>query len=119
MNTKMNSYNPSESLSYDSTHTLLYTFQYKGASAELLATMSGNVAGGATMTTEFDCGFTVPVDHELTEKHVVFYDDNDKGQPYREVGSILFYYPNGDTIEIDLEDCSDFLIGIQIIKFTP
>ena len=117
MKTKMDYYNANENLNYDTSHSLLYTFQYKEATAQVFTTMSGNVTGAATMTTEFDCGFTVPANHELTKKHVVFYDDEDEANDYREVGSIVFYYPNGDTIEIDLESCADYVVGIQIVGY--
>jgi len=115
---KMNYYQPDETMSFDQSHTILYTFQYEDAFAQIVTTMGGNVAGGNVMTTEFDCGMTVPVEHELTKKHVTFYSDEDEELPYREVGTIIFYYPDGDTIEIDLEDCTNYLIGIQIIGYT-
>lgn len=114
---KMHYYQPEETMSFDQTHTLLYTFQYENAFAQLITTMGGNVSGGSTMQTDFDTGFTVPVDHELTKKHVLFYDDEDIGQPYREVGEVVFCYPNGETIEIDLEESANYLIKIEIIDY--
>jgi hypothetical protein len=113
----MKYYQPEETLNYDSQHEVLYTFQFEEATAQLFTTMSGNVAGGSVMETDFDCGFTVPADHELTKKHVVFYDDEDEDLPYREVGCIKFYYPDGETVELELEDCSNFLVGIQIVGY--
>ncbi|WP_019156960.1 hypothetical protein [Robertmurraya massiliosenegalensis] len=116
---RMEYYQPEETMSFDQKHTILYTFQYENAFAQIVTSMGGNVAGGSVMTTEFDCGLTVPVEHELTKKHVEFYDKEDEGQPYREVGNVIFYYPGGETIRLDLEDCSNYLVGIQIIGYTP
>ncbi|MFD2658520.1 hypothetical protein [Gracilibacillus thailandensis] len=118
-NYKMDYYQPDEMRNIDQEHTLLYTFQFETAFAEIITTMGGNVSGGSVMTTEFDTGLTVPADHDLTKKHVKFYNDEDKDKSYREVGEIIFYYPNGETINFDLEECSDFLIGIQIIDYKP
>ncbi|MGG6448299.1 hypothetical protein [Pseudobacillus badius] len=114
---RMDYYQPEETMNFKQSHTLLYTFQYENAYAHLVTTMGGNVAGGSVMQTNFDTGLTVPVDHELTKKHVLFYDDI--GQPYREVGKIVFCYPNGETIEISLEECANCLTGIQIIDYKP
>lgn len=116
---KMEYYEPNETKNFNQTHTVLYTFQYENAFAQIITTMGGNVAGGNVMTTDFESGITVPADHELTKKHVEFYDDEDKDCAYREVGSLIFHYPNGEKIKRDVEDCSDYLIGIQIIKYEP
>lgn len=113
----MEYYQPEERLSFSSEHTVLYTFQYEEAKAQMITTMGGNVAGGAVMHTDFDCGMTVPVDHEITKKHVLFYDEGDADSPYREVGELIFYYPNGETDAIDLEYCSNFLVGIEIVDY--
>lgn len=115
----MNCYEPESVMSYDLEHTILYTFQYEDAFAYLVTTVSGNVAGGSVMNTDFDSGFTVPAEHPLTKKYVEFYDNEDKDLPYREVGEIVFHYPNGNTLRMDLEDCSNYLVGIQIIGFEP
>lgn len=119
MNTteKMDFYQPIGGLNYDSNHTLLYTFQYEDAIAQIVTEMSGNVSGGAVMTTDFESGMTVHVDHELTQKHVEFYDDEDIQYKYREIGKLKFFHQNGDETLIDLEECSGLLIGIQIIGF--
>lgn len=112
---QMKYYEPEAVMSMNLKHTLLYNFQFEDAFAKLITSMGGNVAGGETMITDFNSGLTVPTDHDLTKKHVTFYDDNDKDLPYREVGSIIFYYPDGETITLDLEDCTNYLIGIQIV----
>lgn len=116
---KMDYYEPSQVMSLDLEHTVLYTFQYENAFAYIITTMGGNVSGGSVMDTELDCGMTVPADHEITKKYVIFYDDEDKDLPYREVGQVVFHYPNGKTMCMDLEDCSDYLVGIQIIDYKP
>jgi hypothetical protein len=116
---KMNYYDPESTMNFDQEHTVLYTFQYESASAQLVTTMGGNVAGGSVMQTEFDTGMTVPVDHPLTKEHALFYDDEDGDMPYRELDGIMFRYPNGDGIEKDLDDCDNHLIGVQIIDYRP
>ncbi len=115
----MQFYNPIEASNIDQKHTVLYTFQYENAFAQVVSEMGGNVSGGNVMDTEFDCGFSVPVRHILTRKHVSFYDEEDKELSYREVGEIIFYYPDGDTFLMDIENCADFLVGIQIIDYMP
>lgn len=116
---KMDYYNPNEVMSYDLQHTILYTFQFEDVFAQIITAMSGNVSGGSVMNTDFECGITVPVEHELTKKHVLFYYEDDKDLPYREVGELTFYYPNEDTVDVSIDECADFLIGIQIIKYQP
>jgi hypothetical protein len=111
----MENYKPT--MDFEQEHTILYTFQYENAFAQIITTMGGNVSGGSVMDTEFDVGLTVPADHELTKKHVQFFDDEDSDKPYREVGEIIFHYPNGDTLEVDLEDCGDFLVNIAITDY--
>jgi hypothetical protein len=106
-----------QNVSHNAEHSLIYSFQYEDAVAHVFTTMGGNVAGGMVMQTEFDCGLTVPADHVLTDKHVIFYDDEDEDLPYREVGYLKFYYPNGGTTKIALEDCSELLVGIRIVDF--
>ena len=113
---EMEYYNPTMSIEQE--HTLLYTFQYENAFAQIVTTMGGNVSGGGVMQLDFDTGLTVPVENELTKKHVVFYDDEDVDLPFREVGELVFYYPNGAELHMDLEDASDYLVGIQIIDYT-
>lgn len=112
-------YQPVGNPSFDQEHILLYTFQYEDAHAQIITSVTGNVSGGRVMVTEFDTGLTVPVDHELTKKHVEFLDGEHSGKSYREVGNILFHYPDGDTISLELEECSKYLTGIQIIDYRP
>jgi hypothetical protein len=114
----MEFYKPEEDLNYESEHTILYTFQYEDAFAFLYTTMGGNVCGGAVMETGFDCGITAPVDHELNQRHVIFYDDEDEADlPYQEVEELVFYYPNEETINIPIEECTGYLVGIKILEY--
>lgn len=106
-----------EGMGFNQVHTLIYTFQYEDAFAQILTTMGGNVSGGSVMVTEFDTGMTVPTEHELTKKHVIFLYDDDKDFPNREVGQLIFHYPDGGTLLVDLEDCGNHLVGIQIIDY--
>ncbi|MER2456428.1 hypothetical protein ABS751_00655 [Bacillus subtilis] len=115
----MKHYQPVGNPSCNQEHILLYTFQYEDANAQVITSMTGNVSGGHAMMTEFDTGFTVPVDHELTKKHVEFLDGEDIAQPYREVGNIIFHYPDGETISLEIEECSNYLTGIQIVDYQP
>lgn len=113
----MDYYNPEEVMSYSLNHTVLYTFQFETAFAQIVTTMGGNCSGAEVMHTDFEMGITVPVTHELTEKHVIFYDEEDSKKPYREVGSLIFHYPDGKSITIDITECGELLVGIQILSY--
>lgn len=115
----MSTYEPNETKNYNQTHTVLYSFQYEDAHAQIISEMEGNVSGGAVMMTEFDTGITVPAEHELTQKHVVFYDDEDAHLPYREVKQVILHYPDGRTHYIETDILGEYLVGIQIINYQP
>lgn len=118
---KMAFYNPSETMSENQEHTLLYSFQYGEATAQVITSVVGNISGGEAMDISLDCGFSVPIEHELSKKHVIFYEDEEveDGVKYSEVEELIFYYPNGETVSLPIENCADYLIGIQIIKCEP
>ncbi|MCY8737526.1 hypothetical protein P8881_19525 [Bacillus haynesii] len=115
----MKYYEPTSNPSYKQEHGLVYTFQYEDSFAQIFTTMSGNVSGGQVMQTSFDEGITVPVDHDLTKKHVLFYDDDDINLPFREVGRLVFKDEYGKETCIDLEECGSLLVGIQIVHYQP
>lgn len=116
---KMDWYDPEETYNFNQRTTLVYTFQYQDAFAQLQTTMGGDAVGGEAMTIDFDCGITAPVEEETNKKHCIFDDINLPYQPYREVTALEFHYPNGETVALNIEDCTRYLIGIQIIKYDP
>lgn len=113
---KMKYYVPEKGVNMNQKHTVLYTFQYEDAFAYIFTIVTGNVSGGSVMEKDFDCGL-LALDHAFTKKYVNFHSDDDKGSTCREVEGVIFHYPNGDTIIIELEYCSAYLVGIQIIDY--
>ncbi|WAB25073.1 hypothetical protein M3_0122 [Lysinibacillus phage vB_LfM_LysYB1] len=123
MEKKMEYYDPEESYNFNQVTTLIYTFQYQDAFAQVQTTMGGDAVGGEAMTTDFECGMTASVNEELNKKHVLFDDEYAPGEleapEYQEVAELIFHYPDGRTVHIDIEDCTKYLIGINIIKYDP
>lgn len=119
MEKKMEYYDPEESYNFNQVTTLVYTFQYQDAFAQVQTTMGGDAVGGEAMTVDFECGMTAPVNEELNKKHIIFSLDEEVTKPYQEIESLIFHYPDGRTIHIDIEDCTKYLIGINIIKYDP
>jgi hypothetical protein len=116
----MEYYNPRETMNFDQTHTVHLKFQYENATAEVITKIGGNICGGSVLQnyTEFkDIGMTAPYDHPLNQKHCVFEDEEE--QLYREVEYIRFYYPDGNYIDLDLEDADDYLVSVSIINYQP
>ena len=111
----MNYYNPTNN-SMEQEHTLLYTFQYEDAISQFVTTISGNVSGGGTMDIELDCGVTAPIDNEINKKYVLF-DEDEQGRAYQYIEELKFIYPNGSSLEMAIDECSDYLVGVQIIAY--
>ncbi len=119
MEKKMEYYDPEETYNFNQVHTLRYYFQYQDAFAQFETTMGGDAVGGETMCTDFETGMSAPFDNVLNKLHCVFYDEDDEDVTHKEIESLIFQYPDGRTVHIDLEDCAKYLIGINIINYDP
>jgi hypothetical protein len=110
-------YNPEYTLNFNSEHTLLLTFQYEDYRGYLVTAMGGNVVGIEVMPADFECGLTVPVDHEINKTHAN-YSIGDEDEPYRYVESVnLVCGVDGSELELHIEELGQYLVAIQIIKY--
>lgn len=115
----MHYYNPEETMSFDQSHTVQLKFQFENATAEVFTTMGGNIMGGSVLSsyTDLDTGITAPDDLPVNQKHCIF-DALDQNK-YKEVEGIIFYYPNGETVEFELEDAAAYLVSLEITDYRP
>ncbi|TCP32155.1 hypothetical protein EV207_101133 [Scopulibacillus darangshiensis] len=112
----MENYNPSGF----GKHTVKLKFLYENAKAEVIAEMGGNVCGGSILNgfTDLDCGITARSKESVNRKHCRFFlDDLQENRKFAEVEGIYFFYPNSDSLEMDIEDATDYLISVEIIYY--
>jgi len=114
-------YNPEETVTFDSEHVVLYTFRYENMTAQVVSHISGNLSGGCVMETDFYCGLSVPVDHELTKKHAILEEpEEDDKRTHRPVEELIFIGDhNGERVDISIDECTQFLVGVQIVAYYP
>lgn len=114
----MKSYTAPETLSTKTAHTVRLKFMYGEHTAELETLIGGNVAGADVLAIFRDLtDLSVPIDHELTKKHVIFTEPSD-GLPYQYADQIRLVHPTRpDEIIEDMEEAQDYLIGIEIVDY--
>jgi len=110
-------YEPMGTLNFESEHLILFTFRYEDATAQLISNIGGNVTGLDLLNTDFDTGFTVPVNHELTKKYAVI--EEGETRPHGSVEEVIFHYPSGEKFFMDIEDSASYVVGIQIVEYMP
>jgi hypothetical protein len=113
----MEFYEPNETLDFNSKHTLKYTFQYEEAISEIVTSVKGNVCGKNVMDIDFDC-ITAPRDNYTNKKHCVF--EEDLNLPTNYIDSLIFYNKNsGESFKLQIEECEDYLVKVEIIDYKP
>ncbi|MFK3936540.1 hypothetical protein ACI2JA_03360 [Alkalihalobacillus sp. NPDC078783] len=111
----MDYYNPNEVMGFNLEHDVKYTFMYESGVAEVISSVSGNIAGANVLNTDLEMDLTAPFNNEINQKYVVF--DEEDSNEYRYVDALNFHYPNGNVVEVPIDNCQDHLVKVEILKY--